>query len=72
MEAKGDGARFTGADMANVRIVKDSSLVGADFSWANLDAANLRETDLTGASFVDASANGAEMSATKLVSAKLD
>lgn len=60
--AQGTGACFKGADLENLRIVKDSVFEEADFSRAKLDRANLRGTNLTKCVFEQASLNGADLS----------
>lgn len=60
--AQGKASCFQGADLENLRIVKDSIFEEADFSRAKLDRANLRGTNLTKCIFEQASLNDADLS----------
>lgn len=71
VSAKGDGARFRGSRLDNLRVVQGSSFAGADFVGACLDGANLRGTNLEGSDLSGASLDGADLSACDLKRAKL-
>ncbi|MDQ5987982.1 MAG: hypothetical protein CSYNP_03732 [Syntrophus sp. SKADARSKE-3] len=62
VSAKGEGTSFKGADLENLRVVKESTFAGADFREAKLDRANLRGTNLAACSFERASLNHADLS----------
>lgn len=68
---KGDRARFRGARLENLRLVKECSFEGADFAEALLDAANLRGTNLAGCDFTRARLPGADLSECNLKGARL-
>lgn len=67
----GDRAKLAGARLENLRVVKDSSFAGADFTGAQLDGANLRGTNLEGADFTGAHLRGADLSTANLRGARL-
>lgn len=65
------GANFRDAEVANLRIVGESTLKGADFTRANLTGSNLRDLDMEGACFEQAALDGCEMSDSNMSGARL-
>ncbi|WP_437682672.1 DUF2169 family type VI secretion system accessory protein [Sorangium sp. So ce131] len=66
-----EGASFQRARAANIRLVPESSLPGADFSGAELAGAHLRGVGLAGAIFEGAAAEEADFSEADLRGARL-
>lgn len=66
---KADGAKLDAASCENLRVVADSSFVGATFRKATLTRANLRGTDLGGADFSGARLDQADLSEANLAGA---
>ncbi|WP_224366484.1 DUF2169 family type VI secretion system accessory protein [Hyalangium versicolor] len=62
VSCKADGANFRQSRSDNLRVVKDSSFMKADFREASLQGANLRATNLTEADFSQAKLAGADLS----------
>jgi uncharacterized protein YjbI with pentapeptide repeats len=69
--ARGDGAIFRGADLENLRVVRDSSFERADFRGAKLVGANLRGTRLAGSDFSGARLADADLGEADLSGARL-
>jgi uncharacterized protein YjbI with pentapeptide repeats len=69
---RASSAVFRGANLARLRVVRESCLDGADFAGARLDHANLRATRLAGARFHGASLHGADLSECDLRGARFD
>jgi uncharacterized protein YjbI with pentapeptide repeats len=72
VESKAERVSFEGADLKNVRVVKDSDFTAASFARANLTGANFRGTALREADFTGAMLDSADMSEADLTRAKLD